>query len=185
MDKILAAHRKYRAHGLSKYMQAFIFREGPRNLTAGTSFAEAWAVLPFEYNIVLSSRHRRLTTRLQTIVIDIVGGASGQVKKNRGIKECECSYEERITRWVNFIKTIIPSKFHAIAEREIFKSLKFDQPGRVTLNFPGGRGLNPSAKSIHAMRFMSKVSTVKKKSWPRKSLLLPSSDPHCRPLLLS
>lgn len=166
-------------------MQAFIFREGPRNLTAGTSFAEARAVLSLSHTILFRRVGSRLTTRLQTIVIDIVGSASGQVKKKIAIKECECSYEERITRWVNSIKTIIPSKFHAIAVREIFKSLKFDQPGRVTLNFPGGRGLNPSAKSIHAMRFMSKVSTVKKKSWPRKSLLLPSSDPHCRPLLLS
>lgn len=55
-------------------------------------------MLPFEYNIVLSSRQSLDYQVADNIIIDIVGSASGQVKKNRGIKECECSYEERITR---------------------------------------------------------------------------------------
>jgi len=54
MDKILAVHRNFTVHVLSKYMQAFISHEGPQNLTAGISLA--WAMLSFEYNIALSSR---------------------------------------------------------------------------------------------------------------------------------
>lgn len=57
-----------RVYVLSKYMQAFILRKSPQNLTAGVTLGEC--TLSFECNIALPGRQsRRSTARPETIVI--------------------------------------------------------------------------------------------------------------------
>lgn len=167
-----------------KYMQAFISHEGSRSLTAGVSFAERRSL---SNTISLCRVGRRLTTRSQTIVIvlDFVLSwtqlqqfADGQIEKcaNAKIYMRNCSLD-------NLIK-IMTISGGQISRLENAKPSKFGTPSRIFLDYPGGR-----AKSIEAMRFIYEQGKHhKKKSWPRKSLLLPSSDsavPHRRPLLLS
>lgn len=57
-----------RVYVLSKYMQAFILRKSPQNLTAGITLGEC--TLSFECNIALPGRQPSASTaRLETIVI--------------------------------------------------------------------------------------------------------------------
>lgn len=64
----LDAEESGRVYVLSKYMQAFILRKSPQNLTAGVTLGEC--TLSFECNIALPGRQsRRSTARPETIVI--------------------------------------------------------------------------------------------------------------------
>lgn len=173
MDKIFATHRKCSVYVLCKYSK-------PLSLMRVLGILPRAQVLPrheqcsLSNTILLCRLCSRFTTRLQTIVIVFHSLATSVSRSKNRNWECEHLNTKRIIR-VNIIEIIIPSKFHLQLRNVKYLNLWNLVNWVESFWTSPEAALNPSAKSIRAMRFMSKVSTVKKKN-------LGQENPFCYPL---